>query len=96
MSEKLTIEEFFEENEGEFLKYDSDFELKDKHPDLFVFNTLSVFVSAPKSVVNYARHEEIFFEPDPELVYNSLDEYTMIQLIRCGLRYDGECFCMFV
>ena len=94
---KLTIEEFFEEHHAtEFLKYDKDYELKDKIPDLFVFNILSKFVPAPKSVVNHARHEEIFFEPDPEFVYNSLDEYTMIQLIRYGLRYDGECFCVFV
>jgi hypothetical protein len=103
----MTVEELeslFDKHDGEFLKFDR-VERKISHcPDLHAFMVMDLLldigrIGPYKKMIAGAEHDEIYLDPKPEeLVKAGITEEQVIDLIRCGIRYNEEwdCLCMFV
>jgi hypothetical protein len=104
----MTVEELvdlFETHEDEFLKDERVEPGRRLHrrPDLHVFLMLDRLVGddaegADRDMVSAAVYDEIYLEVTPADVAAKATEEDIVDMIRCGLRYDNDTnsFCMFV
>ncbi len=92
------MHEIFEENDGaEFLKFDRIEKKLSTRPDLHAFLLLDSLCHGTHDMVSAAEHDEIFLEADPGKIADAATREQIIDLNRCGVRYDhdNDCFCMF-
>lgn len=82
----------------EFLKFDRIEKRWCERPDLCAFRLLNAIDPGDCDLVSAAEHDEIWLSADPVAVAAQATEAQLIDLIRCGVRYDREheCFAMFV
>lgn len=59
-----------------------------KRADLHAFNLLDKLVPGTGDIVSAAEHDEIWLSVDPMELAASATEEQIIELIRCGVRYD--------
>lgn len=84
--------EAFDEHEDEFLKFDripADERLSTR-PDLHAFTILDRLVPGTDDMVSSAQYDEIFLSIDPETLASVVSREQLVDLIRCGLRYDEQ------
>lgn len=95
------LAELFDKQDDEFLKD----ERLSPHPltkrrDLRAFLLLESILPATngRDMVTAAEHDEIWLDIDPEELAKVITEEQIIELIRCGVRYDAgiDSLCMFV
>ncbi len=98
----IDIEKFFEdeEHDEEYAQHQNispERRLHDR-PDLNAFLLLDKLVPGTHVMVDAAEHDEIYLNTDPEELAEVATEEDLIDLIRCGVRYDPEIpsLCMFV
>lgn len=95
----LDIQAIFDENEDEYLHHDRVDPGRRLHarPDLHVFLALDRLVPGDRDMVADAQHDEIFLQVMPDEVAGVATEQDVVDMIRCGLRYDSDndSFCMF-
>ena len=94
----INIKEIFEKYEDKYLKFE---EIKNKssnRPDLHAFILLDILVPGKFDIVSCAAHDEFWLEVTPEQLAKVATEKDILDLIKCGIRYDDdvESFCMFV
>lgn len=98
------IKELFTKHSDEYLRFENVHPLRRLHrrPDLCAFLKLeSLFQFAQGDpgtgdMVSYAGHDEIGLAVSPEDIAGVVGEADIIDLIRCGVRFDGTAFLMFV
>lgn len=101
----MTIEEiksvFALNDDKEFLKFDR-IEVKvSNRPDLHAFILLDLLVPGTEDIVSGFGHfddiDEIYISVDINELAKFVKEEHIIELIRCGVRYNEEhdCLCMF-
>lgn len=90
--------EQYEKHESEFLKFEKVENKTSQRRDLHAFMLLDRLVPGEKDIVGCAEHDEIWLEVDPEELAKVATEEQIIELIRCGVRYDEdtESLAMFV
>lgn len=87
------LEELFESNDDEFLKFDR---IKQPiypgtlRPDLYAFNLLDALVPGTQDMVSGAEHDEIFLDVDLDKLADKILDWQVIDLIRCGVRFVSE------
>jgi hypothetical protein len=84
------IHGFFETHEGEFLKFER---VENKHStrsDIHAFIVLDKLFPSARDMVSAAEHEEIYLDVNPEELAEKATEDQVIELIRCGVRYDSS------
>jgi hypothetical protein len=84
----MDIREVFEKNEDEFLKFDRVESPRSSRPDLNAFLLLDFLVPGKVDMVCAAEHDEIFLDVSPEKLAEVATEAQIVELIRCGVRYD--------
>lgn len=91
-------QEQYEEYGDEFLRFDRVENKTTKRADLHAFNLLDKLVPGGCDMVSGAPHDEIWLAVGPEELAKVATEEQIIELIRCGVRYDGgaNCLVMFV
>lgn len=94
----LDLKSLFEKHADEFLNFER---VRFKHhprPDVCAFLMLHDISPHERDMVRSAGHEEIWLDADVEAVAARADEDQIVDLIRCGVRYDQvvNLFCMFV
>ena len=94
----MNIQEFFDKNDDEFLKFDRVENKLSNRPDLCAFMLLDKLMPAARDIVSAAEHDEIFLDVDIETLESVATEDDLLTLIRCGVMYDSgfDCFAMFV
>lgn len=98
----MDLHEIFEKHNDEYLKFERIAEPRHRRRDVAAFLMLDELSPAadgkPHDMVAYAAHDEITLAAEPELVVANATEAQVIDLIRCGVRFDAsnDCFCMFV
>ncbi len=94
------LAELFDRQDDEFLKD----ERLSPHPltkrrDLRAFLLLESILPAPngRDIIAAAEHDEIWLDIDPEELAKVITEDQVIELTRCGVRYDAgnDSLCMF-
>ena len=92
------LQQLFEKHDNEYLKFDGIVEKRNNRPDIHAFLMLDEIQPSKNGLdmVSAAEHDEIFLSIDVDGLF--LTEEQVIELLRCGVRYDEEydCFAMFV
>lgn len=94
----INIKQIFEDNFNEMGRFE-DVKVKfSNKPDVHAFILLDKLVPDNNNVIVTASHDEIFLSAGLEELAKVATEEDIIDLIRCGIRYDGdtESFCKFV
>lgn len=92
----LNLEEVFAKHDKEYLQFECVLDPSSKRPDLCAFLLLDQIMPSDTDIVVSASHDEIWLSVDCEELAKVATEYQIITLIRCGVRYDSDCLCMFV
>ena len=76
---------------GEFLKFERVHNQLSNRPDIHAFLLLDKLVPRPnRDMVSSAEHDEIWLDVDPEELAEAATEEQIIELIRCGVRFDSQ------
>lgn len=97
----MTLEEFekeFTDNSDEYRKFSRVEHKLSQKPDLHGFILLDKLQPQKGRIVAYAVHDEIFLDVSPGRLAEAINKDQVIELIRCGVRYDAPlgCLAMFV
>lgn len=94
----MGIHQFFDDHKDEFLKFDRVTDKTSQRPDIHAFRLLDRLVPGNGYMVSAAEHDEIYLAVYVEALVAAATERQLIELHRCGVRYDSEfdSFCMFV
>jgi hypothetical protein len=98
---EMTTEEMFEiwekRSDKEFLSFERVENKLSQRPDLHAFILMDKLAPGNKDIVSSAEHDEFWISIEPEDLAAVVTEEQIVDLIRCGLRYepDEECFCFF-
>lgn len=93
------IQAMFEKHEDiEFLKFDRVDNKLSNRPDLHAFMLIDSLVPGNTDMISASEHDEICLEVSPKELVEVATEEQIIDLVRCGIRYDDEydSLCMFV
>ena len=80
--------EQYEKYNDEFLKFDRVQNKTSNRADLHAFNLLDKLVPGDCDIVSSAEHDEIWLDVTPEQLSKVATDEQIIELIRCGVRYD--------
>lgn len=88
---------FFDEHEDEYLKFDRIQKPRSNSPDMHAFLLLTELVPLKKGedLISHSGHDEFFLAIDPKQVVAVASEEQLIELHRCGVRYEEDSLCMF-
>jgi hypothetical protein len=75
-----------------------DHQKKSRRADLHAFILLDQLCPGRGDMVCSAEHDQIFLEVEPDQLITAATEEQVLELIRCGLRYDSctDSLAMFV
>lgn len=96
------LEEIFEQHSDEYLKFERIENPKHSRPDLCAMLMISEIQSRhyPEKrifrMISGAEHDEIFFDVDIEDIAEYSSKKEIVDLIRCGIRFEDGHFAMFV
>lgn len=79
-----------EEFDQEFLKFENVRNKLSSRPDLHAFLMLDALVPGTRNMVSSAEHDEIYLDVEIEDLAAVADPETLLDLHRCGVRYDEE------
>lgn len=88
------MSEFMESKRDEFLKFDRVKLPSSRRPDLCAFLLLDKLAFCEEThdedMVSGSEHDEIWLSADPKLVAAAATDEDLIDLVRCGVMYDGD------
>lgn len=84
------LDEFFEDHEDEFLKFDRIENKRHARPDVHAFLLLDSLLPGDEDIVCGASHDEIYLNVDVEKLLEIITEDQLIELHRCGVLYDED------
>lgn len=88
----MDINERFEVADDEYLKFERIENKRTQRPDLHAFLLLDEMFPGTTDMVTCAEHDEFWLEPEGRL--NLLSDEQILELVRCGVRYDALCDCL--
>lgn len=94
----MTLDELytlFEKHQDEHLRFEQIVAPLNRRPDLHAFILLDRLVPGDTDMVAAAEHDEIFLEVQLGELAAVITEEIIVDLIRCGVRCDGEGLAMF-
>lgn len=94
----MNLQETFDKFEDEYLKFDRIPNKRSLRPDLHAFLLLDSLQPGTLDMVGSASHDETFLSPDVEALAKVITEDQVLELVRCGVRYESnyDCLTMFV
>lgn len=84
------MRDIFEKHEDEFLKFDRVENKRSGRRDLHAFLLLDSLMPGKRPMVSAAEHDEIWLDIDCEDLAQIATEAQILELIRCGVRYDDD------
>jgi hypothetical protein len=94
-----TFVSLFEKHDDEYLKFDRVTNKTSLRPDLHAFQLLDMLLPrSGQDMIVAASHDEIYLVADYGELAPGISEAQVVDLIRCGVRYDSnnDCLSMFV
>lgn len=90
------LHDLFKRYEDEYLNFHLIANPTSKRPDLHAFALLDRLVPATGDMVSATSHDEIWLSIELEALAAVVTEDQVLELVRCGVRFDSEGLCMFV
>jgi len=91
-----TLGERFEQFDTEFLAWQLVANPRAQRRDLHAFLLLDELVPGTLPIICAAEHDEYYLEIDCEALNKAATDEQLLELRRCGIRYDSECDCLAV
>lgn len=85
----------FNKFEDEYLKFERISEPRHVRPDIAAFVLLHSLVPGASDIVAAAEHDQIWLDTDPEELAKVATEADVLELVRCGVMFDGDGLSMF-
>ncbi len=85
----MNIHDLFEKHENDYLRFEKVENKKSTRPDLHAFILLNELFPRDRDLICSAAHDEIWLDVDTGEI-ETLTENQIIELNRCGVRYDEE------
>ena len=85
----LDLEQLWEKYSDEFLKFNRVQNKLSSRADLHAFLLLDRLLPGDEDIVACAEHDEIWLSFDTSELAKVITEEQVVELIRCGIRYDG-------
>lgn len=76
--------------DGEYLEFSRIQAPLHPRPDVCAFLMLHALVPGTRDMVSAAEHDEIWLDVDCEALASVVTEGQIVDLIRCGVRYDDD------
>jgi hypothetical protein len=95
---KMTVDEmidFAEENNEEYIKFEKVENKLHNRPDVNAFLLLDKLIPGNRPIIIGAGYDEYWLEPDLEELAKVITKENILDLIRCGVRFDAEGLAMF-
>ncbi len=90
------MEAIFHEDHDEYIKFDRVEKKRSNRPDLHAFLLLDELQPRSCDMVCSSHHDEFYLDTElNDEFIEKLTRDTVIELIRCGVRYSEDSFCMF-
>jgi hypothetical protein len=87
----MDINDRFEAVNDDYIKFDRVETKRSQRPDLHAYLLLDdLFPNPGRDMVCSAAHDEIWLDVEGEKL-NDLTDEQILELTRCGVRYDSEC-----
>ena len=89
----MTLDEMktiFDDAHDEFLHFERVATILSTRPDLHAFMRLDKLCHGEANIVSDAHHDEFYLSIDPSKLATVASKDDIIELIRCGVRYDDE------
>lgn len=86
----MDIRAVFKAYDDEYLKFERVEEKISERPDLHAFMLLDRLLAGKGDMVCCAEHDEIWLDVDVDELAKLATKGQIIQLIRCGVRYDED------
>lgn len=93
---RYELRELFEKHNDEFLKFERVETKRSRRADLHGFILLDELVPGDRDILAGAEHDEVYLSIDVDDLAAVVTEAQVIELVRCGVRCDGDGLCMFV
>lgn len=93
---RYELRELFEKHNDEFLKFERVETKRSRRADLHGFILLDELVPGDRDILAGAEHDEVYLSIDEDELAAVVTEAQVIELVRCGVRCDGDGLCMFV
>lgn len=78
----------------EYLKFDRIEKPRHARRDLAAFLLLAELVSDTAPIVSCSEHDEFYLEIDCDALAKVATQEHIVELVRCGVRYDGQYDCL--
>ncbi len=82
--------ELFKKHDDEYIRFERVENKLSTRPDLHAFITLDKIFPSEHDMVSCAEHDEIWISVTPEQLAEKATEELIIELSRCGIRYDSS------
>lgn len=91
------LEKLFEKYEDEYTKFEKVENKLSNRPDLHAFILIDKLCPGKnqQDIISASNHDEIWISVEPKQLARNATEEQILELIRCGLRYSDDSFCMF-
>ena len=90
----MEMEEIFERYNDDYLKFERVEHKRSDRPDLHAFLLLDELFPGNRDMISYAEHDEFYLDINDDDI-QKLTEKQVLELIRCGVMYNGEGLWMF-
>lgn len=84
----------FEKHNDEFCKFENVLNKFSNRPDLHAFILLDSLVPGKSDIISASEHDEFYLDIDIQKLEKVITEEQVIDLIRCGIRYDTGYACL--
>jgi hypothetical protein len=94
----VDLQRAFEAAEDEYIQFDRIENPRHPRPDIAAFLLLSELAPGSDDMVLAAEHDEIYLVTDCEALAEVITQEQVVELARCGVRYDEQydCLAMFI
>ncbi len=93
---KQQVQEWFKEHSSEYFEFERVEPKLHRRRDIHAFLLLDSLQPADRDIVAGADHDEIYLGTKVDEIAPKLTSDIVRDLVRCGVRYDGDGFKMFV
>lgn len=91
----LDLSELFEKHSDEFLCFEKVENKRSNYMDIHAYLLLEQICGPGHKMIAGARHDEVFLDANVETLAEKATEEQIVELIRCGIRYDEGGLVMF-
>ncbi len=84
------IEEVFDKHDDEYIEFERVKNKLSSRKDIHAPILLNQLVPGTRDMVSAAEHDEFYLDVDVEELAKVATEKQIVELIRCGVRYDSE------